>query len=78
MSWEDLYIERKKNYYEALNNLGLVSAVNFEEFRDVIPVVIEIPKHLPTTGLQDILPLHRIVNVDKVSPVSIYAYQVKL
>jgi putative PLP-dependent aminotransferase (TIGR04422 family) len=76
--WEDLYIERKKNYYEALHKLGLNNAVNFEEFRDVIPVVIEIPKHLPTDGLQDIISLHRIVNVDKVSSVSIFAYQVKL
>lgn len=78
LSWEDLYIERKKNYFEVLNNLGLVSAVNFEEFRDVIPVVIEIPEYLPTVGLQDIKSLHRIVNVDKVSPVSVFAYQVKL
>lgn len=76
--WDDLYNERKKAFYSALNSLGFVNSTDFEDFREVIPVVIEIPNHLPITNYEEILTLHCIVNVKTVSSVSIFPYQLKL
>lgn len=76
--WDDLYNERKKSYYNALSHLGLADSVDFEDFREVIPVVIEIPNHISITSYEDILTLHCIVNVKKVSSVSVFPYQLKL
>ena len=76
--WDNLYNGRKNSYYSALNSLGLVNSTNIEDFREVIPVVIEIPNHIAITSYGNILALHRIVNVKQVTSVSIFPYQVKL
>jgi putative PLP-dependent aminotransferase (TIGR04422 family) len=78
LMWEQTYNERRKFYYEALDSFGLKISVDIEDFRAVIPVVIELPKHIPKANFEGLLELHRIVNVEKASAVSIFPYQVKL
>jgi putative PLP-dependent aminotransferase (TIGR04422 family) len=77
-SWQSLYNKRKQSYYSALTICGLDTTGDILELGGVIPVVIELPKNISTDDDNEIRSLHRIVNSDVKTPISVFPYQVKL
>ncbi len=77
-SWELLYQKRKQSYFSALTSCGLDLPEDILEFDQVIPVVIELPKNFSSRHKIESRSLHRIVNSDVRTRISVFPYQVKL
>lgn len=79
-SWRTLYNERKQSYFRAVESCGLDVTQAIEDFSGVIPVVIELIKDVSVDNHHnnDFRKLHRIVDFDVKTPITIFPYQVKI